>query len=409
MEYRYLVMVTENNNNKYYKMIPGSGGKWTAEYGRIGASCQRAEYSESKFYQKYNEKIRKGYADVTNLHTSVVEKVTEEAVKYKDISDKDIACIIDTIFNWSANAIKEYYTVTSDDVSRVAINKAQYIINSLSSFTEDQIWEFNKKLKELFQMIPRRMSDVSSNLAKKPSDFTSIIVREQALLDTMSGQVTSNANKVRSKTADTADQDLSDMTILEANGLTVTPCTEEEKEEIKTKLDDRARVKFKNAWKVRNKETYENFQAYCKEHKITKRGQKLYYHGSRNQNYWNILIQGLKLHPGQEVQRSGAMFGHGLYFAPKASKSIGYTSINGSYWASGHENSSVLLVFRVAQGKKKDLKEFSPEVSRWTEKSCREAGYDSVYAHAGKSLRNDEVIVYNDAACTVEYLIELKS
>ena len=29
------------------------------------------------------------------------------------------------------------------------------------------------------------------------------------------------------------------------------------------------------------------------------------------------------------------MFGHGLYFAPRAKKSIGYTSLNGSYWSGG--------------------------------------------------------------------------
>ena len=34
----YLVMVTTNNNNKYYRMIP-HGDTFEAEYGRVGASC----------------------------------------------------------------------------------------------------------------------------------------------------------------------------------------------------------------------------------------------------------------------------------------------------------------------------------------------------------------------------------
>lgn len=37
----YLVMVTTNNNNKYYRMIP-HGDTFEAEYGRVGASCQHA-------------------------------------------------------------------------------------------------------------------------------------------------------------------------------------------------------------------------------------------------------------------------------------------------------------------------------------------------------------------------------
>lgn len=35
----YLVMVTTNNNNKYYRMIP-HGDTFEAEYGRVGASCK---------------------------------------------------------------------------------------------------------------------------------------------------------------------------------------------------------------------------------------------------------------------------------------------------------------------------------------------------------------------------------
>ena len=103
------------------------------------------------------------------------------------------------------------------------------------------------------------------------------------------------------------------------------------------------------------------------------------------------------------------MFGHGHYFANVADKSVGYTSLNNSYWAHGHENTSLLFVFRVAEGKAYNLDAYSPEVSRWKEVDCIKAGYNSVHAHAGKDLRRDEIIVYNDAACTIEYIIELKN
>ena len=53
---RYLVMVTASaNNNKYYKQIP-HGDSWTAEYGRVGSSPQRREYSMSQWESKYKEK-----------------------------------------------------------------------------------------------------------------------------------------------------------------------------------------------------------------------------------------------------------------------------------------------------------------------------------------------------------------
>lgn len=47
-EEKYLIMVTSNNNNKYYKMVL-SGDKWTAEYGRVGASPQRKMYPFSEW------------------------------------------------------------------------------------------------------------------------------------------------------------------------------------------------------------------------------------------------------------------------------------------------------------------------------------------------------------------------
>ena len=56
---RHLVMVTASaNNNKYYNMTP-HGDTWTAEYGRIGSSSQKREYSIREWDKKYNEKIKK--------------------------------------------------------------------------------------------------------------------------------------------------------------------------------------------------------------------------------------------------------------------------------------------------------------------------------------------------------------
>ena len=107
------------------------------------------------------------------------------------------------------------------------------------------------------------------------------------------------------------------------------------------------------------------------------------------------------------------MFGTGLYFAPKAKKSVGYTS--SGFWASRtgsanySSNSVLLLVFKVAMGKTKDIQVWNSACSTLDEASVRQQGYDSVFAHQGASLRNDECIVYNDDACTLSYIIELAS
>ena len=80
-------MVTENNNNKYYEMIP-NGDNFTVKYGRVGASAQVASYSASQFDKKYNEKIKKGYVDQTELRKDLVNvEKPEEKQLYKEIEE----------------------------------------------------------------------------------------------------------------------------------------------------------------------------------------------------------------------------------------------------------------------------------------------------------------------------------
>jgi poly [ADP-ribose] polymerase len=73
---------------------------------------------------------------------------------------------------------------------------------------------------------------------------------------------------------------------------------------------------------------------------------KLFFHGSRNENFWNILKNGLKLNPKAKI--TGKMLGSGLYFANKAAKSINYTSLRGSYWSGGTSDIGYMAVFAVA-------------------------------------------------------------
>lgn len=38
---KYLICVTQNNNNKYYKMIPNGSSGWIAEYGRVNSTATK--------------------------------------------------------------------------------------------------------------------------------------------------------------------------------------------------------------------------------------------------------------------------------------------------------------------------------------------------------------------------------
>lgn len=86
-------MVTPENNNKYYRMIP-HGDIFTVEFGRVGGGCQTASYPISQWDKKYNEKVKKGYTDQTALMQDLIAVEAQEKKEYKDIDDPSIRSIV---------------------------------------------------------------------------------------------------------------------------------------------------------------------------------------------------------------------------------------------------------------------------------------------------------------------------
>ncbi len=393
---RYLIKVDSNsNNNKFYKMIP-HGSTWTAEYGRVGARGITKEYRISTFYSKYQEKIQKGYIDQTNLHQDTIQILNEFLGGYKEIEEDTVRDLVIRLRKYANEKIKTSYTVSSKEVTEEMVNEAQKIIDSLYQINDNTV--FNNVLITLFSVIPRKMKDVKENLAASTKDFSSIIQREQDLLDVMSSQISTEARKSLSKNGGAV------MTVLEAMGLEISPCSDKEVSEIMSHLTSESDYMFKRAWKVVNKKTEYNFRAYCQKHNI--KNTKFLYHGSRNENYWHILCEGLRLNP--KAVTNGKMFGHGIYFAPKARKSIRYSSLKQQYsYTNGTSSTGFLAVFKVAVGKSMNVERWYSAMTSYTEGTMRQHNCDSLYAHAGVDLINDEIIVYNENAATIRYLIEL--
>lgn len=397
---RYLVMVTAGaNNNKYYRLIP-NGDTWTAEYGRIGGSSQTRTYSKYQYESKYNEKIRKGYVDQTDLVKDLIVKEDVSQPEYREIENRAIAEIVSRLQQMATQAIKENYTISSDKVTQAMVDEAQVILTNL--LTIDKVDDFNAALLNLYTVIPRKMATVKSHMATDPSQFAEIIGKEQDLLDVMKGQVVQK--QVVEQTI--SKEPINDKTILENLGLVFEECTEDDVARIKSNLGSCAN-RFHNAWKVTNLRTQERFDRFVEENKIE--DVRLLFHGSRNENWWSIINSGLMLKPTNAI-RTGAMFGHGLYYAPKAQKSLGYTSLNGSYWAHGNSKSGFMALMNVAYGKPYDVHSFESKYGNFTydilQKEC--PGANCVHAHAGVMLRNDEIIVYKEEQCTIKYLVELR-
>ena len=136
---------------------------------------------------------------------------------------------------------------------------------------------------------------------------------------------------------------------------------------------------------------------------------RLLFHGSRNENWWSIINSGLVLRPTNAVI-NGKMFGYGIYYAPKAQKSLGYTSLSGSYWARGSSSSGFMALMDVAYGKPFNAYSFENRFSSLDYQGLQRLspGANCLHAHAGSMLRNDEIIVYKEEQSTIRYLVELK-
>lgn len=397
---RYLVMVTASaNNNKYYKQIP-HGDSWTAEYGRVGSSPQRREYPMSQWNSKYNEKIRKGYVDQSELVEDLIQVEKPKQSEYKEIENKVIAEIVERLQSMARKAISENYTISSNKVTQAMIDEAQDVLTSL--LTISKVEEFNDVLLKLFTVIPRKMGNVQDYLARTDKDFSSIIQKEQDLLDVMKGQVVQKQIIEES----TDDEKQKENTILEQLGLVFEECDKKDIAIIKDALGS-CSDKFHKAWRVKNLKTQQRYDDFVKENNI--KDTKLLFHGSRNENWWSIINSGLVLKPTNAVI-TGKMFGYGIYYAPKARKSLGYTSLSGSYWARGNSSYGFMALMDVAYGKPYDVYSFDSKYYNFNYEKLQQAckGANCLHAHEGSMLRNDEIIVYKEEQCTIRYLIELK-
>jgi poly [ADP-ribose] polymerase len=393
----YLVMVTsDENHNKFYRMIP-EGDNFSVQYGRVGNSYVATDsYPIHLWDKKLNEKLKKGYIDQTRLVATPT--IAKKDKQYCDIAIKTIADIVARLQAFARQAIADNYTITSSKVTQIMIDEAQDMINRLN-LTDNKQREFNNILLDLFRTIPRKMDKVVNYLAYEDEDYRRILQREQDLLDVMRGQVVQQELDVDDK--DTSVQ--AKQTLLEALGLQIFEVGNDDKSIIKSKLGE-LQPKFSNAWKIVNGKTQKNFDEFVVSNKIDNK--QLFWHGSKNENWWSIINSGLVLRPNASI--TGKMFGEGIYFAPSAKKSFGYTSYSGSYWARGTSHQAFMSLFDVAYGKPYDVYTHG-DFFRFNYERLQQVktGANCLHAHAGQMLYNDEIVIYKENQITVKYLVEL--
>ena len=362
--------------NKIFRML-STENRIDVEFGHIGNKLYKKSYPLSVWDEIYQEKIKCGYVDQTGLLNN------NNVVTLKLSQTESINEVLENLRAISRQMISDNYRGNMVNVSEEAINKSKELLKKLE-ITEN-VYDFNSILFELFSMIPRKMNNVIQNTAKDQDDFYKIIERENDLLRNLQVLKTDSVSP--------------DIPII------CRECTSDEITKIRSMLDTSSLRKFKRAWSVNNPEIDQKFSSYMKKNNIKKTREL--FHGSRSENWWSILTTKLLLQPSNVI-KSGAMFGRGIYFADKADKSMGYTSIRDSRHAAGKSDKGYLAIYEVATGHEYDVKIWKSSMTDLNESSFIREHKDcnSLHAHAGVNLINDEYIVYNENACRIKYFLE---
>ncbi|MGD1843472.1 MAG: WGR domain-containing protein [Thermonemataceae bacterium] len=403
-----LIMVTSNNNNKFYEMKENGDGTFTVNYGRVGGRSTTQTYNMREWNKKYNEKVRKGYKAQTHLFVE-----DEEEIELEDVKDSVVQSLINSLMQYAKKSISKNYTVSADQVTKKQVEEAQRLLDALVGEVKKgmKLQEFNKTLLDLYQVIPRKMKNVNDHLIKQATTDDDIkyieteLAEEQATLDVMRGQVDINEKKkAASKEKIEKEEKLN---ILQTMGLEVEQVNDNDTiKQIKDLMQEHSK-RFHKAFKVINHKSQKAYDNWL-EGKDNKK-EELFWHGSRNENWLSILETGLVLRPANAVI-SGKLFGYGLYFADKFKKSLNYTSLRGSYWARGTADKGYLALYKVHVGNQFHIKKHQSWCYQLTEENLKKKGadLDSLYAQGGADLINNEYIIYNQAQCTVQYLIEVR-
>ena len=177
-----LICVTADNHNKFYYMEDLNNGTFKVTYGRVGNSERVVTYPISDWDKKYNEKIKKGYVDVTEK-VAAVRKSGE-----LDIADKDVKELIEFLMKSAKASIKRDYSISAEAITQEQLNEAQKILDDIhTNYNSYSMPKINDKLRQLYTIIPRKMADTRAFFLQSFNIpyLIELLQSEQSKLDTL--------------------------------------------------------------------------------------------------------------------------------------------------------------------------------------------------------------------------------
>lgn len=393
-KYAKLIMVTAENNNKYYEMTWSGGSNFTVKYGRVELTETTVSYPISQWDTKYREKVKKGYKDVTDMvAVEVTKDDKKDGVMVGAIADRKVELFLKKMKEYTDGLVSSTYSVKADKVSQKQVDEAQKHIDALTKLTNKQAATANGILIELYTIIPRKMANVKHHLLPSVK-LENILEQEQDNLDAMAAQVSMIKPKDKKGKKDKQAQNL-----LDVLGITMKETTATK--EIQYLVDQCGRgvgAKIDTIFEVSSPREDKQFNDWMKGQKNVQT--RILIHGTKNTSVIPILEIGLKIRPKGNFQFSGKAYGDGNYFSETVQKSLGYT---------GWDSDKVLLVYEVHVGNPFVYDGwFRGNSFSLTYNELSKRGYDSTFVKAGNGLLNSEIIAYREQQNRIKYIIWLK-
>lgn len=367
-----LLNVTDKNNNKFYDMTQTSSDNFNVSFGRVGATPQTASYPMRQWNAKYQEKLKKGYTDVTDLYKDSTAKATTLT------TDERLNEMLGHLIKVSQLSFSQSYA-KGVKITQFQVAHAQEILNDITFCTD--LAEAQRLYLKLFTTIPRAMSDVRYYLPNTLERAKELVGLEQKTLD--------NA-LVQSSYETTTEENL-----LDKLGINMT--VGEMNKEIEEILQGETR-KVKKVTNLHKPITEEAFNQHVAE--SANRKTILAWHGTAEQNVLSICSLSLRVRPTNVA--NGSMLGLAAYVSQEFRKSYNYTSGVRRF----------MFIYQVHVGNEL-IANSREKIRQYTLEELERLGYDSVYAPAGVNtgrthLNYSERTVYRSEQLTPKYLLEVE-
>lgn len=417
-----LQLTTADDRNSAIHMLQTRSDRFEVRQNAVGATSFGKPYPIALWDRIYHKYIAEGYVDVTEVHLTETSANKKSSLNDDPLEgeQESVRCLWTALTRFARKAFKPKsdWQGNTADVTTKMVEEGRKILDQLATVptADENVEVFNELLIKLFNVCPFQMEHVKDYLAESPDDFEGIEAFQINRLNQMEAQL--KIQEAQKSCNDNSKDSTPRKSLFETLGISIREATSCELKQLLSHLDPLTRKRTTgNAWIVDNFKTHARFSQYMQEHTGAKK--HFLYHGSGNENMQSIIINGLLPRSRVKgVRTVGKMFGLGVaYLAPLAFKAAGYTSCTWKHApgvGSGRDmkdNKSYLLVFRAAYDDRNCLhvQQWKPWMSQLDRESMAKKGYDTLFAHKGVSLQNDEIVVFDEAQVTIYAIIELNS